>query len=299
MQITSYEWFVGRENNKPCLVTGTAPSAENFPYARFKGIYVTCGDGPVRLKSLFTPHYWVNANSYFPIPEQHLGIINGFADTVFVFADSVAYSTRPISLDFLRDKLKVNWFAYDQRHFGGKPCTPKPRQCCDLLDIYPGRLTIQEFIQQKYGRNRHYSSGSSGAIHAFALAVLLGCSPIYIQGIEFPRYAGDYAYRSCPEADLLNRPDYAAKAARILSHPGTWLNTGKRVISKLRATFSPGGQAVKKSLFFDDIPQILADFEYLAGLAAENGIEVYNLSRTSTLNEVRSLKYKDPALLSI
>lgn len=295
MQIDSYEWLVGREKGRPCLVAGTAPTAENFPYGKFRGTYVTCGDGPLRFRELFRPGYWVNANNIFPLPEEHLDVINGFPDTIFVFSDSVAYSRRRIDLDFLRSNLKVKWLAYDQRHFGGKPCGDKSLTCCELLDVYPGRITLQEFLQKQYSMAGHYSPGSTTALHALAVAILLGCSPIYLQGIELPRKAADYKYKSEPSLDAAKVGEYAVRALRVAGRPSRWLDVGQKVFRSGVSKLFPGFNIEDRSLFFDDMPQILADFQYLTDLCNARGIKLYNLSRTSTLNEVRGLASLDPS----
>ena len=284
MQITSYEWFDGREKGRPCLVVGAAPTAADFPYTGFKGVFLTCGDTPQRLSRLFTPHYWVNANSWFPVPEDHLDIINGLKDTVFIFSDSATYSKRPLNIEFLRSGLKIKWFAYDQRHFKGLPCKDKNLKCCELLRIYPGRVTLQEFIQKKYGRAAHYSSASTVAIHTLAFAILLGCSPIYLQGIELPRYAKDYSYKFNTSLDLVS---FLSKTGNLLLRPKDWFSALRR-----RYAILCGRQV---SAFFEDLPEILVDFQYLIDLANDNGIEVYNLSKTSTLNEIKGLRFKNPS----
>jgi hypothetical protein len=264
MQILSYDWFFDREKDRPCLVAGTAPTVVNFPYDKFQGVYLTCNDGPIRMKKFFQADYWINATTIFPIPEKHLDIINSFSQTVFIFADSVTYSVRqPIDLDFLRDNLTIDWFAYDQRHFEHKPCKTN-LLCCRLLDLYPGRDTLQEVIQKRYHVDHHYSSASTVAIHILAFAMLLGCNPIYLQGIEIPIYEHEYIHYG-KGIDFIARNDEKRKNTK--------------------------GQ---KTVFFKDVAQILEDFKYLITVACENGIEVYNLSKTSTLNQVSSLKYKDP-----
>jgi hypothetical protein len=256
MQILSYDWFFDREKDKPCLVAGTAPTIINFPYDRFKGVYLTCGNHGLCSKELFQADYWVNA-APMPIPEIHWKSINSFSKTTFIFADSVVYSCRPtmIDLNFLREKLTVNWFAYDQRHFGHQPCKNK-LNCCRLIDLYPERDTLQEVIQKRYHVDHHYSSASTVAIHTLAFALLLGCNPIYLQGIELPVHKDDCIH-------------YGDKPSNQVSD--------------------------KKSGFFINIVQILKDFKYLVTVACENNIEIYNLSRTSPLNQISNLKYKDPS----
>ena len=280
-QIVTYDWFVGRESGKPCLVAGTASSIINFPYSDFRGIYVTCGDGPLRMSNLFKADYWVNANDVFPVPEKHLDIINSYSDTVFVFADSVTYSTRKINLKFLRDSLNVSWFAYDQRHFNQQPCKDKYRYCCDLLEVYPGRITLQEYVQKKFNRLNHYSTASSVAIHALAFAILLGCTPIFLQGIEIPRYRDDYKYLSNPQLDNL----------AYYAEYGKWVTMGRRFGGNLLRKI---GLKERNSAFAADLPQILSDFSYLIDLAHDNQIQIYNLSKTSTLNEIEELELIEP-----
>lgn len=306
MHIKSFEWFVNREKGNPCLVAGTAPTIENFPYKKFKGIYVTCGDGVIRMKDLFVADYWVNANGVFPIPEEHLEIINRFKQTVFVFSDSAAYSARPINPKFLEEKLIVKWFAFDQRHFNNRPCPDKKRECCKLLDLYPKRETLQEYIQKKYHLPLHYSSGGSGALHALAFAILMGCSPIYIQGIEIPLVKKDYNYWPNDEADALlaqlgggandqiNFRIFVREVIRTINNPTVW---GRVIRKAAKKTLFPNiklTQADVKSPFYDVTSGVLKDFSYLVDLAHANGIEVYNLSKTSSLNIIKSLAYKDP-----
>ena len=298
MQIKSYDWFVNREKNRACLVAATAPTILNFPYSKFKGVYITCGDGPIRLRNLFKADYWVTVNDEFPVPEKHLDIINSFKETVFIFSDSVTYSRRLINLEYLQNNLKVKWFAYDQRHFNQRPCKNRISSCCKLLNIYPGRLTIQEYIQKKFNRPDHYSSASTVAIHALAFAILLGCSPIYLQGIEIPVYANEYMHKKDFDADQLQLVKMQIK---------TLSNWEKIIRPKSWAAFT--SSAIKRSLvrlklikekspFFKDIPQILSDFGYLVDLANENGIEIINLSKTSTLNRIKNLKYLEPSNIS-
>lgn len=305
MQIKSFDWFYNREKGKPCLVAGTAPTIENFPYKKFRGVYVTCGDGAIRLQNLFKADYWVSANSIFPVPEEHLEIINHYKDTVFIFADSVTYSGRPINLNFLHKNLKMKWFNFDQRHFNHSPCPDKIRKCCELLDIYPERDTIQEYIQKKFNRKSHYVGTGTVAVHALAFAILMGCSPIYLQGIELPLEAKDYIHWVNKEADLLmiklkidpsglDLMVLMREVLKTLKDPTSWGRVSRKIAKK---TFFPNLKLKttdNKSGFFDDFKKTLVDFSYLVDLAHDNNIEVYNLSKTSSLNRIKNLPFKDP-----
>ncbi|MDP3013561.1 MAG: hypothetical protein Q8M92_04915 [Candidatus Subteraquimicrobiales bacterium] len=293
MQIESFDWFVNREKGKPCLVAGNAPTIINFPYSKFNGIYIAMGDGPLRLKKKFTANYWVNANDEFPIPEEHLKIINKFKDTLFIFSDSVVYSRkRNVNPDFLNKSLKVNWFSYDQRHFNAMPCKNKKLKCCELLNIYPGRLTIQEFIQRRYKTESHYSTASTVAIHALAFAIIMGCNPIYLQGIEIPVLKTDYTYSKVIVWDFtLRAKNYLNNWHKLFNPPAVC----RFVFRFIKYPIVKLGLFKEKSAFYNDLSQILDDFTYLIDLAHKNGISVINLSNTSSLNNIRGLKYMNPS----
>lgn len=296
MQIKSYNWFFDREKGRPCLVAGTAPTIENFPFNKFKGVYIACGDGPVRMSDLFKADYWINANSLYPIPGKHTKLINRFKDTVLIFSNTVYTSDEFIRPTLLRKILKVKWFAYEM---------------LSSLNQSPGKdnrtklPTIQEYIQQKFNMTTHYSAGDNMAIHMLAFAVLMGCTPIYLQGIEIPLKAEDYIHRPNKEADdflvkIKQAPDgiYWSDIVRsirlVACDPLTW----PRVIRKaLKRTILPNLQLKTedcKSIYYDNIPGILADFRYLIDLAHIRGLTVINLSTTSTLNRITNLPCRDP-----
>ncbi len=49
-----------------------------------------------------------------------------------------------------------------------------------------------------------------------------------------------------------------------------------------------------KSTFYQDIPEILKDFEYLNNLCRRNDISLFNLSETSNLKKISNFKYLNP-----
>jgi len=49
-----------------------------------------------------------------------------------------------------------------------------------------------------------------------------------------------------------------------------------------------------KSTFYQDIPEILKDFEYLNNLCRRNDINLFNLSETSNLKKISNFKYLNP-----
>lgn len=298
-KIESFECFYNREKDKPCLVAGTAPTIKNFPFKTFNGIYITVGDGPIRFKKLFNPHYWVNSNNEYPVPEKHLKDINSFKKTVFIFADSVTYSYTKINPEFLDKNLKVKWFAYDQRHFNHSKCQIGNFACCELLKIYPDRITIQEYIQKKFNTEFHLTQGGTVSTYALAFAIIMGCNPIYIHGIEIPPNKKDYMYYSNFNFKCIKTLEYFKNFVLKVMDSSNWLRFFKRKYYELfiitgRKQKKTNNEESQKSLFCDNIPMIIEDFEYLVNLAKKLKRDIYILSKTSTLNEIDSLEYKSP-----
>ena len=63
-------------------------------------------------------------------------------------------------------------------------------RCCK--DIEEGEPTIQEHLQSLTKCKKHYSTGDTVALHAIAFAILMGCNPIYISGMDLD-YSRGYA----------------------------------------------------------------------------------------------------------
>lgn len=287
--ITSFSWFTDREKGRPCLIAGMAPNIVNFPFTQFDGVIITVGDGPFRLSKYFTPNYWVSANTTFPIPEIHGDMINSLKKTVFIFADSVAYCYRNFNKSSY-SHLQIPWFNYDQRHFSNQKCPEyivkkNTTRCCRLLELFPKRGTLQEFIQVHFHRTNHYSTASTVAIHAFAFALLMGCNPIFIHGVEIPKYQKDYIYPKNKKADKIKmKPDFSGPL------PLRYLKIFKYLV---KSSFLMKLFIRKKSFFYKDIPEIISDFSYLADIAHDNGVQVYRLSKTTTLRKVQYIKYRE------
>lgn len=271
MEIPNFEFFIDREKNKPCLVAGNAPTLKNFPFRKFKGKYLLINRAPLLLGKLAIPDYWFSANYWFPVPNLHLNKINAVEDCVFVFSDTAVYAAEHMyDYDFLKKSLKVSWFAFDDRHFGHKKCSP-PKACCELVDLYPKRITIYEFIQQHFGLPERCPTGNTGALFSLAFAIMMGFSPIYLQGIELPMYYDDY----------LPYNVFHPQNARLMYH--VFRAYIKKWIYGVR-DYSP---------FYEYLDQTLVAFEYMVNLCHKRGIEIYNLSLSSSLNRIKSLPYLD------
>ncbi|MDD5109291.1 MAG: hypothetical protein PHC29_07325 [Candidatus Omnitrophica bacterium] len=272
MEIKSIDYFINREKNKPCLLAGTAPSIKNFPFNRFKGLYFMVNSGPLLLNKLATPNYWISANFKNPVPSLHFKKINKFKDCVYIFSDTASYA-RENNYDygFIKEKLKVSWFAFDDRHTNHKKCSPLDG-CCHFVDLYPQRETVFEMFKKLYNLPELCPSPpSTSAIYLLMFAILTGCSPIYLQGIELPLYQKDYVqYRMCHFENLRNIK-YVLR-----SYLRGWMNG--------RPEYSG---------FYDGYDRTFAAFEYFINLGHRLGIKIYNLSPTSALNKIKILPYLD------
>ena len=239
------------------------------------------GDIPIRLDGECSIDYWITANNQFPIPDVDYKLFNKFKTTTLLFAHSVS-SNQDYSI--IEEKLKIDWFEYDQRHFKGKPCNEQidsrfylkeKQECC----AYIGDITIQEYLQEKYKTIQHYSSASTVAIHALCLAIILGCKTIYIGGVEIPMYGKNYNYFGANSIfDILK------------DEKGGW-RIRKMTIKNFFATVF---NLKVKSAFYDDVPEILNDFDYLNNLCLRNDINLFNVSEKSNLDKIPNFKFLNP-----
>lgn len=67
------------------------------------------------------------------------------------------------------------------------------------------RLTIQEELQRKTNHHEHYSPGDTVILHAISFAVIMGCNPIYVAGMDLD-YSGGYVNNNpSPSDDVWQR----------------------------------------------------------------------------------------------
>jgi hypothetical protein len=205
--------IVNKHINKPCLIVGPGPTMANFPYDKFKGTIISVGDAAIRGKDLFVPNYWVSSNSHFPVPEIdfHLEIINSFINTTFLFAQTELYAFLwDKSQNYLNNNLKVNWLMYDERHHKGYRCFPN-KKCCTLINNREGFFTIQEFVSKIYKHDQVAKQGGTVFEYALCLSLILGCNPIYIQGIDIP-------FKTKKKLDIKNNLDFFNNLKEIFSN---------------------------------------------------------------------------------
>ena len=156
------------------------------------------------------PDYWVLANNVLSLKFLKEKI-NSNTKTKIIYSDSADTTDHA----WIEENIKTEVIAYESRHFHGVKCKFRPnrhslhnwikkirggRSCCD--NIKKGRSTIQEILMKHSGSNKHYSTASTVALHQCAVAVLMGCNPIYISGV-------DLDYRSpYPDGKMPTKNDY-------------------------------------------------------------------------------------------
>ena len=286
MNENDFRHLLNKELGKKCLILGGSPSIKNIDFEKFDGIIISMGSIPVGLKEQRHVDYWIVANSIFPLPDKHYKSLNEFIDTTLVFASSVSNSIVSTDYNKIKKNLKIPWFEYDQRHFNGLDCNKqndyrfdfdKPLNCCQ----HKKNITIQEYLQEIYKRNSHYSTASTVAIHSLSMAIILGCKEIYIAGVDLPKYQRDYMrYGSTSRLKLIK-----------LFLLGIY--NGVKIVPLSMVLTSIFGSN-KKAIYYPDLPVILQDFEYLNNLCNSNGIKLFNLSPKSTLNKIYNFNHLDP-----
>jgi hypothetical protein len=98
-------------------------------------------------------------------------------NTVIVHSDSV--DTTPKK--WIEDNVVNTYIGYDQRHFNNEKCGHCPNDCDNFIQ---NRRTIQELLMSYSKNSRRYNTGHTVALHCLAFALLLGCSEIYILGVD-------------------------------------------------------------------------------------------------------------------
>ena len=309
---TNLSELVETRLNKPCVIVGPGPTMLDFPYKDFNGTIITIGDAALRGKNIFNPDFWVCSNSHFPVPDisYHLEIINSFKTTTFLFSETELYGLLwQKSDDYLKSNLKVNWVMFDERHFLGKKCNPI-KKCCNLIRSRNNSFTIQELVSKVYKFDEVAKQGGTVFEYALCLALILGCNPIYIQGVDLPISVNnkkidyfrigdlgqEYLVRNELEDELKilykkTFQDISKQSKRQITETfPSIINKFQYLIKKIFNLIS------KKKLtgFSGTINTILNNCEIYSKIAKENNIKIYNLSPNSTLKKVKNIDYLDP-----
>jgi hypothetical protein len=219
--------IIGRHKGAPALVIGHGPSLNNYinmlPFYRSKGVILFGCNEWFRIY-LNAPNYVVYASNMDTLG-AYVDVINSNADKLFViYADSVDLVDR----SWVETNIKCDYIGYDQKHFDSRPCCD--RNCCK--HIIPGRLTIQEELQKFTGHTCHYGSGDTVAVHMLASAILMGCNPIYIVGVELSYDVG-YANNSGNLISKVRIAELSDYSERICSDFEKIRDSAKRIGTRI------------------------------------------------------------------
>jgi hypothetical protein len=279
---------------KSVVIFGSSPSLLDITSGNHPqpiGIYI--GDSMIRTRIRTEDRFFVRANSLYPnlTRASHLRDLNELQPKL-VIAETVMESETPVRnlLANVRDSLGFESYVFDQRHFKGQECDPKSSCCRSLRMRPPDFITIQELVSSRFGLDGHYSSGSTVAVHALALALLLGCKEIHIAGVDIPSLKKDYIYAPL----TLSRMQKIIRALEEIRYEFL------RVLKSYQITKIPfivlGWirrqlvlNSTEPSAFSEDLDSILEDFAFLFGAAKRAGAKIYICSSVSNLNRLEGV----------
>lgn len=292
----SLENLVNLHEEKPCVIIGGSDNFKNFDYQKFTGIKIATGSVAIRLKNICKFDYWINSNNEFPIPEIpfHLEIINNFKNYTFILSDTAAYNILwKKDKKFLEKNILPNWLTFDERHFRKEQCKKK-QNCCDILKnnlINEEYKTIQEFVAKLYGSLEFPKQGGTVAEYGLALALILGCNPIYIQGVDLPLHDHQPYYETkdtfanevfAKTKKYISRKYLVYYLKNFYFYP-YWVS----MQNKIKSFFS------KKSIFFQDYNRIMNNFQILSNIAKTKNKKIFILNKSSNLNKIEGFVYQD------
>jgi hypothetical protein len=108
------------------------------------------------------PDYWVTASSIFRINNRQ-DVINKYKVPV-LYSKSADVSTD----DFVEKNIQVDYFGY----------------LSSYINKQPGDIEIGEQLQKYTGNKDRYGGGDTVALHMLSFAILMGCTKIYMFGID-------------------------------------------------------------------------------------------------------------------
>lgn len=278
--------LLDKHSGTPCVIIGGGNTMMDFDYSNFKGIKIAAGSSITRFPKNFNVDYLVSANNHFPVIEikEHLKYLNQ-KKICWLMSDTACYNDIWNFNKKNFQKLKINYFCFDDRHFNLKKCK-KVQNCCKFLDIYPDRRTFFEYLGQI--NNFEYSLNKCGitvAEPALGFALLFGCNPIFIQGVDLP--LKEYGFKK-PNKKYIGFEN--RKADLLLDKTAKILKKKFFIYYFKNLDFMPYLNSfflkidhffTNKSIWANNINDTIKNFKWLRKIAEKKKIKIYNLSDQS------------------
>lgn len=267
--------------HKHGIVMGSAPSVQLARKIIGKGVLIGVGDLPWRAPDLGPFDFWVTANNIFPIPwkKEHAAIIKKINIPTLISCVSESEQgllgmTLIQKKDILVKTLDLdNVIPYDSVHIGPLISEVDDPNFCLFNQILNSGKSIQDLlIDSELSKDSTYSTGHTVAIHGFALAVLLNANPIYLCGIEIPKTMHAYRYINNFKRLTYSNESISQYSKRML----------KNYIHPIGGNFDTDFANLTHQ-------KIMTDFSIVANLAKLKGINVINLSTTSSLVDIEGI----------
>ena len=155
--------------------------------------------------------------------------------------------------------------------------------------MYPNRKIIYNYLTDVYNKEFNLKKpGISAAEISLTFALLFGCNPIFLQGVDIPQkyYVGKkkkeiYFGKKNLWADQVLDRTLSVVRKKSFEYYLKKMDFSRKLFNKL----------TKTSAFYLDINQSLKMFSWLANIANSKNIKIYNLSKNSSLRNVKLISY--------
>lgn len=240
--------IIDKHKNVPAFIAAHGPSLNDYIHRlkefKDKGYVIFSCNLWYYIFNEPTIDYWVLANSEDTIEKLH-SQINKFKTTV-MYADTLDRTPIDKVSEYLKD---INYISYDERHYDGNKHGPGRKKivpwCCERLD--ENRPSIQQELQGYTGKYDEINKEPyTVSEHMITFAILMGCNPIYVSGID------------------LNYGDKAGHHAKCANHEDS-----SKLIPK--SGFNINGFSPHREI-------IINNLKILNRHAKEKGIDIYDVS---------------------